>query len=85
MGLSFANGRNGYQRKLVLSLDPNFIDIIYSEFEYLKENYFGLVTGVNYSYSIFKDRFRIGINSNVRFYPKYPIHINYGLKLQYNI
>lgn len=84
LGLTYANGNNSYLRKLVLSPDPNFIDIIYAGFEYKKENYYGLVCGFGYRYNLFKNRISIGINSNLRLYSQYPVHISYGIVANYN-
>ena len=85
LGTTYSKGENEYLKKLVLSPDPNFIDIVYSEFKLMNESYLGVISGLTYTYSLFNDRLRIGINSTVRFYPKYPIHLNYGLRLQCNI
>lgn len=84
-GLTFAQGKNDYLKKLVLSTDPNFIDIIYAGYEQKSEKYFGIVGGMGYGINLFRDRISIGINSNLRLYSKYPVHINYGLYLKCNI
>lgn len=82
LGGSFARGKNGYLTKVVWSPDPNFIDLIHTDYKYLYENYFGVVSGLSYSYSLFKDRLRLGINSNIRYYQKYPLQLNYGVTIK---
>lgn len=83
--ISLAHGKDKYIADLVLWEYPNEVHIIHFSSDVKNAQYWGGVSGLNYNYSLWKERLNIGAEFSLRYYfIDFPFQLNYGLHVGYN-
>lgn len=83
--ISLAHGKDEYVEDIIAYEYPNEFHIIHFSVSVKNAQYWGGVSGLNYNYSLWKERLNVGAEFSLRYYfIDFPFQLNYGLHLGYN-